>query len=60
MRLLDEIAVLLDVYKLHIFAVEDCLTGVSTILVFVFQKSRRFCRISAYRWLSQMANKLQL
>ena len=35
MRLLDEIAVLLGVYKLHILAVGDCLTDVSTILVFV-------------------------
>ena len=35
MRLLDEIAVLLGVYKLRILAVGDCLTDVSTILVFV-------------------------
>ena len=35
MRLLDEIAVLLDVYKLHILAVGDCPTDVSTILVLV-------------------------
>ena len=33
MRLLDEIAVLLGVYKLHILAVGDCLTDVSTIQV---------------------------
>ena len=35
MHLLDEIAVLLCVYKLRILAVGDCLTDVSTILVFV-------------------------
>ena len=35
MRLLGEIAVLLGVYKFCILAVGDCLTGVSTILVFV-------------------------
>ena len=35
MCLLGEIAVLLGVYKLHILAVEDYLTDVSTILVFV-------------------------
>ena len=35
MRLLDEIAVLLGVYKLRILAVGDCLTDVSTILEFV-------------------------
>ena len=35
MRLLGEIAVLLGVYKLHILAVGDCLTDVSTTLVFV-------------------------
>ena len=35
MRLLGEIAVLLGVYKLCILAVGDCLTDVSTILVFV-------------------------
>ena len=35
MRLLGEIAVLLGVYKLHFLAVGDCLTDVSTILVFV-------------------------
>ena len=35
MRLLGEIAVLLGVYKLSILAVGDCLTDVSTILVFV-------------------------
>ena len=34
-RLLGEIAVLLGVYKLRILAVGDCLTDVSTILVFV-------------------------
>ena len=60
MRLLDEIAVLLGVYKLQILAVGDCLTDVSTILVFVRKNSRHFGRIPAYRWLSQMANKLQL
>ena len=60
MRLLGEIAVLLGVYKLRILAVGDCLTDVSTILVFFLQKSRHFDRISAYRWFSQMANKLQL
>ena len=59
MRLLGEIAVLLGVYKLRILAVGDCLTDVSTILVFVC-KNRHFGRIYAYRWLSQMANKLQL
>ena len=61
MRLLGEIAVLLGVYKLRNLAVGDCLTDVSTILVFVC-KNRviQFGRISAYRWLSQMANKLQL
>ena len=57
MRLLGDIAVLLGVYKLRIVAVGDCYTDVSTILVFV---SHHFGRISAYRWLSQMANKLQL
>ena len=35
MRLLGEIAVFLGVYKLRILAVGDCLTNVSTILVFV-------------------------
>ena len=35
MRLLGEMAVLLGAYKLRILAVEDCLTDVSTILVFV-------------------------
>ena len=35
LRLLGEIAVLLGVYKLRILAVGDCLTDVSTILVFV-------------------------
>ena len=35
MHLLGEIAVLLGVYKLCILAVGDCLTDVSTILVFV-------------------------
>ena len=61
MRLLGEIAVLLGVFKLRILAVADCLTDVSTILVLIcLQKSRHFGRISAYRWLSQMANKLQL
>ena len=35
MRLLGEIAILLGVYKLRILAVRDCLTDVSTILVFV-------------------------
>ena len=35
MRLLGEIVVLLGVYKLRILTVGDCLTGVSTILVFV-------------------------
>ena len=35
MRLLGEIAVLLGVYKLRILTVGDCLTDVSTILVFV-------------------------
>ena len=35
MRLLGEIAVLLGIYKLRIIVVGDCLTDVSTILVFV-------------------------
>ena len=35
MHLLDKIAILLGVYKLCILAVGDCLTDVSTILVFV-------------------------
>ena len=35
MHLVGEIAVLLGVYKLCILAVGDCLTDVSTILVFV-------------------------
>ena len=35
MRLLGEIAVLLGIYKFCILAVGDCLTDVSTILVFV-------------------------
>ena len=56
MRLLGEIAILLGVFKLRILDVGDCLTDVSTILVFVCH----FGRISACRWLSQMANKLQL
>ena len=43
MRLLGSIAVLLGVYKLHILAVVDCLTDVSTILVFV----RKNCVILA-------------
>ena len=60
MRLLGKIAVLLGVYKLRILAVGDYLTDVSTILVFCLQKSRHFGRISAYRCLSQMVNKLQL
>ena len=60
MPLLGEIAVLLGVYKLRILAVGDCFTDVSTILVFCLQKLHYFGRISAYRWLSQMANKLQL
>ena len=34
-RLLGEIAVLLGVYKLRILVARDCLTDVSTILVFV-------------------------
>ena len=56
MCLLGEIAVLLGVYKLRILAVGDCLTDVSTILVFVCKnRIRHFDRISAYRWLSQMA-----
>ena len=60
MRLLGEIAVLLGVYKLRILAVGDCLTDVSTILVFVCKNRVISSRISAYRWLSQMANKPQL
>ena len=60
MRLLYEIAVLLGVYKLRILAVGDRLTDVSSFRVVCLQKSRRFGRISACRWLSQMANKLQL
>ena len=35
MHLLGEIAVLLGVYKLRILVVRDCLTDVSTILIFV-------------------------
>ena len=35
MRLLDEIAILLGVYKLRILAVGYCRTDVSTILVFI-------------------------
>ena len=35
MRLLDKIAVLLGVYKVRILAVGDCLTDLSTSLVFV-------------------------
>ena len=38
MRLLGKITVLLGVYKLCILAVGDCLTDVSTILVFVCKK----------------------
>ena len=61
MRLLGEIAVLLGVYKLRILAVGDCLTDVSTILVFVCKNRAIFAEFpAAYRWLSQMANKLQL
>ena len=54
MRLLDEIVVfVLDVYKLRILSVGDCSTDL------LQNESCRFGRISAYRWLSQMANKLQ-
>ena len=35
MRLLGKIAALLSIYKLYILAVGDCLTDVSTILVFI-------------------------
>ena len=59
MRLLDEVAVLLGVYKLHILAVEDCLTDVSTILVFVCKNRvvlAEFQHIDG----CQMANKFQL
>ena len=35
MHLLGEIAIFLGIYKLRILAVGDCLTDVSTILVFV-------------------------
>ena len=37
MRLLGEITVFLGVYKLLILAFGDCLTDVSTILVFVYK-----------------------
>ena len=60
MHLLSEMAVLLGVYKLRILAVKDCLTDVSTILVFVCKNRVVLAEFSAYRWLSQMANKLQL
>ena len=42
MHLLGEIAVLLGVYNLRILVVGDCLTDVSTILIFVLQKSHHF------------------
>ena len=35
MRLLGEIAISLGIYKFYILAVGDCLTDVSTILVFI-------------------------
>ena len=60
MRLLGEIAVLLGVYKLRILVVGDCLMIYINHSGICLQKLRHFGRISAYRWLSQMANKLQL
>ena len=59
MHLLDEIDVLLGVYKLRILAVGDHLTDVSTILAFVSKSCvvlAEFHHIdSSARWLSQMA-----
>ena len=64
MCLLGEITVFLGVYNLRILAVGDCLTDVSTILVFVCKNRiilAEFQHIDgSARWLSQMANKLQL
>ena len=58
-RLLGEISVLLGVYKLHILAVGDCYTDLSTILVFVCKNHiilAEFQHIDgSARWLSQMA-----
>ena len=56
MRLLDEIAVLLGVYKLHILAVGDCLTDVSTSLVLVCKNHVVFAKFQhidgSARWLT--------
>ena len=59
MRLLDEIAVLLGVYKLHILAVGDCLTDVSTILVLVCKNRVVFAEFQhidgSARWLTSFS-----
>ena len=60
MRLLGEIAILLGVYKLRILAVGDCLTDVSTILVFVCKNRVILTEFQHMRWFGQMANKFQL
>ena len=56
MRLLGEIAILLGDYKLRILVVGDCLTDVSTILVFVCKSSvilAEFLHIDgSARWLT--------
>ena len=51
MCLLGEMAILLGVYKLGILAVEDCLSDVSTILIFVC-KSRVVLADGSARWLT--------
>ena len=59
MRLLDEIAVLLGVYNLHILAVGDCLTDVSTILVLVCKNRVVFAEFQhidgSARWLTSFS-----
>ena len=63
MRLLGKIAVFLDVYKLRILAVGDCLTDVSTILVFVCKNCivlAKFQHIDgSVRWLTSFNYKLK-
>ena len=56
MRLLGEIAVLLGVYKLLFLAVGDCLTDVSTLLVFVYKNHLLLAKFQhidgSARWLT--------
>ena len=52
MHLLGEIAVLLGVYKLRILVVRDCLTDVSTILVFVCKNRVILAEFQHHRWLT--------